>query len=213
MVVTRFKDTDTAYIELEEGAEVVRTEHISDDVLLDFDATGRVVAITIEHAGEVELPFVELIKAADGRPTGVIVGGPGASTGSWKVYEVQEGDWFVARTAHEAIRTAEALCGYSLDAEELSAVHALSDGDMCRLHYWDSEDTDPLNFSHWVCPVSGKPADSSCRWNGDAYEYPHPYPLGHVVMENRDRRTFAEQLERMVAGGLGGPCFFASCHF
>lgn len=44
-----FEDTDTLYLELR-GTEVVETRDLDQDTLLDYDAAGQVVGITIEHA-------------------------------------------------------------------------------------------------------------------------------------------------------------------
>jgi uncharacterized protein YuzE len=44
-----FEDTDTLYLELRDS-RVVNTRDLDEDTLLDYDADGRVVGITIEHA-------------------------------------------------------------------------------------------------------------------------------------------------------------------
>ena len=49
MRIRYFEDTDTAMVEIGQ-AEVAETRELSEDVYLDLDAGGRVVAITIEHA-------------------------------------------------------------------------------------------------------------------------------------------------------------------
>ena len=51
MKIQYFPDTDTLYIELS-PAEVHETRDLDDDTLLDLDATGRLCAITIEHASD-----------------------------------------------------------------------------------------------------------------------------------------------------------------
>ena len=45
-----FQDTDTLYFELR-ATEVTDTRNIDDDTILDYDAEGNVVGITLEHAG------------------------------------------------------------------------------------------------------------------------------------------------------------------
>jgi len=45
-----FQDTDTLYFELR-ATEVTDTRNINDDTILDYDAEGNVVGITLEHAG------------------------------------------------------------------------------------------------------------------------------------------------------------------
>ena len=49
MKVRYFEDTDTLYIQLREGA-ITETRGLDDNTLIDTDATGSMVAITIEHA-------------------------------------------------------------------------------------------------------------------------------------------------------------------
>ena len=44
-----FEDTDTLYLELR-GTAVVDTRDLDEDTLLDYDASGQVVGITLEHA-------------------------------------------------------------------------------------------------------------------------------------------------------------------
>jgi uncharacterized protein YuzE len=45
-----FEDTDTALLEF--GGTPVQTREVSENIYLDLDHEGRVVAITIEHASE-----------------------------------------------------------------------------------------------------------------------------------------------------------------
>ena len=49
MKVRYFEDTDTLYIELRDGA-VTNTRDLDENTLIEVDAQGRMVAITIEHA-------------------------------------------------------------------------------------------------------------------------------------------------------------------
>lgn len=51
MKVTFFSDTDTLYIEFMPGS-VAETRDLDENTLLDLDATGRICAITVEHATE-----------------------------------------------------------------------------------------------------------------------------------------------------------------
>jgi len=51
MKLRYFEDTDTVYIELREG-DVSETRDLDENTLIDVDAKGRLVAITIEHAKE-----------------------------------------------------------------------------------------------------------------------------------------------------------------
>ena len=51
MTITYFAETDTLYIELSDGA-IVETRDLDEDTLAEFDAEGRLCAITVEHAKE-----------------------------------------------------------------------------------------------------------------------------------------------------------------
>ena len=51
MKITYFQDTDTLYIEFRAGS-VAETRDLDENTLLDLDAEGRVVALTLEHASE-----------------------------------------------------------------------------------------------------------------------------------------------------------------
>ena len=44
-----FQDTDTLYFELR-ASEVTDTRDLDEDTVLDYDADGNVVGITLEHA-------------------------------------------------------------------------------------------------------------------------------------------------------------------
>ncbi|GAB1388621.1 MAG: hypothetical protein AMXMBFR78_03250 [Rubrivivax sp.] len=44
-----FEDTDTLYIELRE-AQVCETRDLDENTLIDVDAEGRLVGLTVEHA-------------------------------------------------------------------------------------------------------------------------------------------------------------------
>lgn len=55
MKLRYFEDTDTLYIELRD-AEVADTRDLDENTLIDVDAEGRLIGITIEHAqGRAEL--------------------------------------------------------------------------------------------------------------------------------------------------------------
>ena len=49
MKISYFEDTDTLLIELKPGS-VVETRELDEDTLMDLDAQGQVLAITLEHA-------------------------------------------------------------------------------------------------------------------------------------------------------------------
>lgn len=49
MKIRYFEDTDTLFIELRDGA-ATETLDLDENTLIDVDAEGRMVAITIEHA-------------------------------------------------------------------------------------------------------------------------------------------------------------------
>ena len=49
MKIKYFPDTDTALVEFA-ALPVAETKEISEDILVDLDAEGRLVSMTIEHA-------------------------------------------------------------------------------------------------------------------------------------------------------------------
>ena len=49
MNIKYFQDTDTLYIEFSKDA-VAETRDLDEDTLLDLNAAGNIVAITVEHA-------------------------------------------------------------------------------------------------------------------------------------------------------------------
>jgi uncharacterized protein YuzE len=51
MKIRYFPDTDTVYIELT-GKEVAETRDLNENTIIDLDADGNLVAITLEHARE-----------------------------------------------------------------------------------------------------------------------------------------------------------------
>ena len=51
MKITYFQDTDTLYIEFRAGS-VAETRDLDENTLLELDAEGQVVALTVEHASE-----------------------------------------------------------------------------------------------------------------------------------------------------------------
>jgi len=51
MTIQYFDDTDTLYIVLRE-ADVAETRDLDENTLIEFDSTGNLVSMTIEHARE-----------------------------------------------------------------------------------------------------------------------------------------------------------------
>lgn len=51
MKIRYFPDTDTLYVELTQR-EVVETRDLNENTIIDLDADGNLVAITLEHAGD-----------------------------------------------------------------------------------------------------------------------------------------------------------------
>ncbi|MGH8645897.1 MAG: DUF2283 domain-containing protein [Gammaproteobacteria bacterium] len=57
MKIKYFQDTDTLYIEFQAEA-VAETRDLDENTLLDIDAKGNIVAITVEHARDrAEFPY------------------------------------------------------------------------------------------------------------------------------------------------------------
>ncbi len=67
MKIHYFADTDTLHVELNDRP-VVETREINEDTLVDLDATGALVAITVEHAHGVtdlsEFSLYQVVKQA-----------------------------------------------------------------------------------------------------------------------------------------------------
>lgn len=51
MNIKYFEDTDTTLVELGSGT-ATETRELSENIYADFDASGNVVSITVEHASE-----------------------------------------------------------------------------------------------------------------------------------------------------------------
>lgn len=51
MKVEYFADTDTLYIEFRDEG-IVDTKDLDEETLVEYDAAGRICAITLEHASE-----------------------------------------------------------------------------------------------------------------------------------------------------------------
>lgn len=67
MRIKYFPDTDTVYFQLNDH-EVFETRELNENTLLDLDAAGNLVAITMEHAQSLatisELSFQQMAAAA-----------------------------------------------------------------------------------------------------------------------------------------------------
>ncbi len=67
MTIQYFEDTDTLLITLKKG-EVSETRDLDENTLVEFDASGRLVSMTIEHAKErAELPDFSFQRVAAAR--------------------------------------------------------------------------------------------------------------------------------------------------
>ena len=51
MKITYFKDTDTLLVSLNDKP-IAETKDFSEDILVEFDDTGNMVSMTIEHASQ-----------------------------------------------------------------------------------------------------------------------------------------------------------------
>lgn len=51
MTIQYFEDTDSLYITLNSG-DVAETRDLDENTLIEFDSTGNLVSMTIEHARE-----------------------------------------------------------------------------------------------------------------------------------------------------------------
>ena len=70
MKIKYFSDTDTALVEFS-GREVVETKEINENIYIDLDGSGNLVAMTIEHARkQASLPYLsyeQIEKKAPGK--------------------------------------------------------------------------------------------------------------------------------------------------
>ena len=67
MKITYFEDTDTALLEFS-ARPVIETREVSEDIYLDLDGEGRLVSMTIEHAGRHStLPAVDVERIGGAR--------------------------------------------------------------------------------------------------------------------------------------------------
>ncbi|MDX6576203.1 MAG: hypothetical protein QOE96_2156 [Blastocatellia bacterium] len=53
MNIKYFEDTDTLYIELK-AVEVTESKDLDENTVLDFDQSGNILGITVEHASQSE---------------------------------------------------------------------------------------------------------------------------------------------------------------
>ena len=63
MDIRYFQATDTLLVVFSDR-QIAETRDVNEDVLIEFDADGKIVSVTIEHAGEhidVSKPFFEQI--------------------------------------------------------------------------------------------------------------------------------------------------------
>lgn len=117
-------------------------------------------------------------------------------TETWKIFKINDCDWYVARSLDEA--TAAALKDYDGDESMLEEPHELSETEMAEKQFRIGEEDDwecSCGFRYNSQTDAGNP---EVRFDGDRYEHSHGYPIGHIPM----RRTisFTEQLKRYVSG-------------
>lgn len=119
----------------------------------------------------------------------------------WRVWVVNECDWWLGCTAEEVVKSARAA--YALtDDDFLSEPQMLSLGALETLTFIDREKYDPMEPEQWECLCGcGERCTLADRWNGHAYEHSHGYPAGHCETRNVHKRTFAEELARRIAAG------------
>ena len=72
MKIKFFSDTDTALVEFSDR-EVAETREINENIYIDLDASGNLVAMTIEHARQqASLPFLSYEQIETGLPKKVL---------------------------------------------------------------------------------------------------------------------------------------------
>ena len=68
MKIKYFSDTDTALVELSD-LEVAETKEINENIYIDLDPSGNLVAMTIEHARQQAPSFVLLSRLKQNHPS------------------------------------------------------------------------------------------------------------------------------------------------
>ena len=69
MKVKYFPETDTALVEFSDR-EVVETKEINENIYIDLDASGNLVAMTVEHARQqASLPYLSYEQIENQTPT------------------------------------------------------------------------------------------------------------------------------------------------
>jgi len=72
MKITYFSDTDTALVEFSDH-EVAETKEINENIYLDLDASGNLIAMTIEHARQqTSLPSLSYEQVENETPSKLI---------------------------------------------------------------------------------------------------------------------------------------------
>jgi len=110
---------------------------------------------------------------------------------TWKVFRLNDCDWWLARSLVEAVEDAMKVYGAD-EADMVEDARELSDEELdkttFRLEAWECECGAPLNK-----------VGADFRWNGSAWEHHHGYPIGHVAM--RKEISFREELTRRIKAG------------
>lgn len=113
--------------------------------------------------------------------------------GTWRVFRMNDCDWYLARSLEEA--RAVAFRDYG-DLELIEEARELTEEELDRVKF---------RLENWECAEGcefriagdGKGcASPDARWNGAAWEHHHGYPIGHVAM--RKEISFREALAREV---------------
>ncbi len=134
---------------------------------------------------------------------------PTTSCSPLRVFEMNDCDWYFARSLQDAKNQYQSDVG--CDECDMEEARELTDAELDTLQYWDDEERDESNPRHWQCEC-GAMADGHCRWTGEVWQHHHGYPVGHVDMVNIHKRTFRQQLEKLIAAGTH-PGMFATTEY
>lgn len=131
-----------------------------------------------------------------------------------KIYQLNESESYVAESLEAAIAYAVESTGVARDEITDEHCHELTDEELDSHIFCDWEPGEESLARHYRCDC-GAEVDLDCRWSEqkNTWEHNHGNAEGFVPMKNVCRRTFREQLAKLIAEGLSSPEVFAASEF